>query len=65
MVLDGAGAVAGIKGDFCAAAGATASASVDVVGVIFGVVADPIAWNATNALYEFFVVGLVLGLAWS
>ena len=47
-----------------AAAGATASASVLFSEIIFGVVAVPIAWNATNALYEFFVVvpGLVLGL---
>ena len=60
VILDGAGA--GIKGDFCAAAEATASASASVMGVILGVVADPIAWNTTNTLYEFFVVVLVLGL---
>ena len=44
------GAVAGIKVDFCATAGATASASGIVRGDIFVVVAVPIAWNATNAL---------------
>ena len=57
VVLDGT--VVHNTGDICAAAGATASASAGVLGVIFRVVADPIAWNATNALYEFFVVVLV------
>ena len=61
FVLGGSvGAVGGIKVDFCAAAGATASASVIVQGSIFVVVAVSIAWNATDALYEFFVVGLGL-----
>ena len=58
------GAVAGMKVDVRAAAGAVASTSVVFQGVIFIVVAVPIAWNATNALCEFFVVVLsvVLGL---
>ena len=55
-------AVVCIKGYFRTAAGATASALVGVLEVIFDVVADPIAWNATNTLYEFFVVVLVKDL---
>ena len=63
VVLDrSVGARVGIKVDFLAATGATASASVIVHGGIFGVVANPIAWNATNALYELFCVFVVLGL---
>ena len=53
VVLGGAVvAGAGTEVDFCAAAGATASLLSVVLGVIFGVVTVPIAWNATNALYE-------------
>ena len=52
FVLGGSvGAVVGIKVDVCASAGA-ASASVIVQGGIFVVIAVPIAWNATNTLYE-------------
>ena len=62
-VLGGSvGAVVGIKVDFCAAAGATASESVIVQGGNFVVAVVPIAWNAMNALYEPFVVDLVLVL---
>ena len=45
VVVDGLG-VAGAKVE------ATASSSVIAFVVIFVVVAVPIAWNATNALYE-------------
>ena len=58
MGLDGAGAVASIEFDVRAAAGVVTSALVIFQGVIFIVVAVPIAWNATNTWYEFFVVVL-------
>ena len=54
VVLDGAVvavvAVAGNEVDFCVAA--VASSLVGFRGVIFVVVAVPIAWNATKSLYE-------------
>ena len=56
----------GINGGFCSAAaaaiGALACLSVLFQGGIFAVVEIPIDWNATNALYEFFVVFLFLNL---
>ena len=50
ILVGSVGAVAGIKVDFCAAAGAMMRAPVIVQGDRFGVVAVPIAWNVTNAL---------------
>ena len=53
--------VCAIVGDvFTSASGATASASFIVQGGFFFVVVIPIAWEATNTLYEFFVGGLDL-----